>query len=86
MRNDFYKFVDRLRFEGRNILEPNVSTTNDVTANTGINAPNKPKSNIAPLYRITETKYKRLEISIENMEKELFNTENVRIAKMKRKL
>ena len=71
MRKDFDKFVNQLRFKARNIIEPNANTTNDVTTNTGINAPKKSESSIAPLYRTRETKYKYLETFIENMEKEL---------------
>ena len=69
MRKDFDKFVNQLCFKARNILEPTANTTNDVTTNTGINAPKKPEPDIAPLYRTRETKYKSLETSKENMEK-----------------
>ena len=65
----------------RNLLEPNVNTRNDVTANIGTNAPKKPESNVASLYRTRETKYKSLETFIENMEKELFNLKNIKIAR-----
>ena len=58
MRKDFHKFVNQLCFKARNIFEPNANTTNDVTTNTGINAPKKPELNIAPLYRKRKTKYK----------------------------
>ena len=81
MRRDFDKFVNQLRFKARNIIEPNANTTNDVTTNTGINAPRKPEPKIAPLYRTRETKYKSLETFIENTEKELFNPKNVKIAR-----
>ena len=56
MRKDFDKFFNQLRFKARNILEPNANTTNDITTNTDINAPKKPESNIAPLYRRREAK------------------------------
>ena len=81
MRKDSDKFVNQLHFKARNIIEPNANTMNDVTTNTGINATKKPESNIAPLYRTRETKYKSLETFIENMEKELFNPKNVKIAR-----
>ena len=42
-------------FKARNILEPNTNITNDVTTNTGINAPKKPEWNIALLYCTRET-------------------------------
>ena len=50
-----------------------------LTTNTGINAPKKSESNIAPLYRTRETKHKSLETFIEN--KELLNPKNVKIAR-----
>ena len=50
-----------------------------LTTNTGINAPKKLESNIAPLYRTRETKHKCLETFIEN--KELLNPKNVKIAR-----
>ena len=77
MRKDFDKFVNQLRVKARNILEPNAKATNDVTTNTGINAP----KNIVPVYCTRETKYKSLQTFIENMEKELFNSKNVKIAR-----
>ena len=40
------KFVNKLRFKARNILEPNVDTTTEITTNTGINVPKKPGANI----------------------------------------
>ena len=79
MRNDFDKFFNQLRFKARNIVETSANATNDVTANTCINASKKPESNIAPLYRRRETKCKSLETFLENMEKELSNPENVKI-------
>ena len=48
---------------------------------TSINAPKKSESNVVPLYRTKETKYKSLETFTENMEKELFNPKNVKIAR-----
>ena len=81
MRKDFDTFVNQLRFKARNILEPNAYTKDDVTTNAGIYAPKKPESNIAPLCHTRETKYKSLETFIKNMEKELFNPENVKIVR-----
>ena len=81
MRKDFDRFVNQLRFKARNIIEPNANTTNEVTTNTGTNAPKKTESNIAPLYRTRETNYKSLETFIENMEKDLFNPKNVKTAR-----
>ena len=56
------------------------TTRNYVTTNTGISPPKKPESNIAQLYRTREVNYKSLETFIGNMEKELVNPENVKIA------
>ena len=65
----FGKFVNQIFFKARNILEPDANTTNEVNKNTGINAPKKSYSIIAPLHRARETKYKRIEIFIQNKEK-----------------
>ena len=46
MIKGWHKFINQLRFNARNILEPNPDTTTEITTNTGINAPKKPESNI----------------------------------------
>ena len=76
IRKDFEKLINFVLK-----LETNADATNDFTTNTGINTPKKTDSNIAPLHRNRKTKYKSLETFTENIEKELFNPENAKIAR-----
>ena len=81
MRKDFDKFVNQLRFRGKNTLEANSNDTQNENINIGLNVQKKPESKTALLHCTKETKYKRLETFIENMEKDLFNPGNVKIAR-----
>ena len=80
LRKDFTNFVNQLRYKVKQFqstsIEPSESNNNNI--NNSFSSPPVQHARYTPLYRAKETNIKSLELFIENIEKDIFDTAAVR--------
>ena len=80
LRKDFTSFVNQLRYKVKQFqstsIEPSESNNNNI--NNSFSSPPVQHARYTPLYRAKETNIKSLELFIENIEKDIFDTAAVR--------
>ena len=79
-RKDFTSFVNQLRYKVKQSqstsIDPTESNNNNI--NNSFSSPPVQHARYTPLYRAKETNIKSLELFIENIEKDIFDTAAVR--------
>ena len=80
LRKDFTSFVNQLHYKAKQSqstsIEPSESNNNNI--NNSFSSPPAQHARYTPLYRAKETNIKSLELFIENIEKDIFDTAAVR--------